>query len=128
MNAEQAKHRELCLEIVNLLEAIRDGGPDRGDQGICYHVEYDWETGQQYIEKWWDTSAAAFRAWPLFSGDYNYPITTGDQQDWEFDEAQARSTMWDRSTEYGRLRWELLDHLIAWYTKHAEVYDDPEVN
>lgn len=44
-----------------------------------------------------------FVEWPKFSGNTAYPIG------WL---ARVSATLWDRNTEYGQLRWELLEWLI----------------
>lgn len=57
-----------------------------------------------------DTAEALARhyalRWPKHSGDWYFPIPGG------VDAFYNCPDKWDRSTEYGRLRWELLDFLI----------------
>lgn len=50
--------------------------------------------------------------WPKWSGSYTYPIGTGiTSPSYEFGMAAERRTLWDKSTEYGQLRYELLTHI-----------------
>lgn len=58
-----------------------------------------------------------FERWPKFSGHIGFPVPA--PKEWGVDASDAYTltqeadTLWDRSTEYGRLRWELLDFLIT---------------
>lgn len=53
--------------------------------------------------------------WPHFTGDYVLPIpsTKPDKDNAEiYRETQRKRQLWDRRTKYGRLRWDLVNHLI----------------
>ena len=53
------------------------------------------------------------RLWPKYAeGVYAVPGTNGRCPAYSFSSAVDDGTLWDRSTEYGRLRWELLSFLI----------------
>lgn len=55
--------------------------------------------------------------WPKHSGLLNYPVPYIDSKDWGGDIAREKYidywdnslNMWDRNSEYGELRWELVD-------------------
>lgn len=50
--------------------------------------------------------------WPKHSGDGMYPIPSPDTAMTPHKAYHECSQMWDHNTEYGRLRWELLNWLI----------------
>lgn len=60
----------------------------------------------------------SFKTWPHYSGDISFPVPSPDVQieaiDAYFDNL---GVLWDRDTEYGRLRWDLLDHIIKEMSK-----------
>ena len=96
---------------MNILEAlihIRDQGPDHADAGICRCAT---------LLVGWDCShhiqVAAYE-WPKHSGLPAYPVpsTTATSARTAYWYALDSGTMWRRNTEYGKLRWELLDYLI----------------
>lgn len=48
------------------------------------------------------------KSWPKFSGFNLFPVS-----DWgSYHQAVVNGTLWDKSTDEGRLRFELLDYLI----------------
>ena len=54
--------------------------------------------------------------WPQYSGDIDFPVPgPAAAIDAYFD------NLWDRDTEYGRLRWDLLDHIIKEMSTDAEL-------
>ena len=55
-----------------------------------------------------------FTCWPKYSGDSMHPIPNVDgcNPSHQYHIARYDKTLWDRDTEYGRLRWGLLDYLI----------------
>lgn len=50
-----------------------------------------------------------FELWPKYSGSIVFPIPGGMLA---YNEAKLNDTLWDLNTEYGQLRWELLEWLI----------------
>lgn len=87
-------------ETEELLEELKQlhnlGG---GELGICKCVNYRHE----------QKLAKLFARWPKSSKNPVYPIPGGMEA---YANARLCRTMWDRSTEYGALRWELLEWLI----------------
>lgn len=94
MNQEQ-------LDLLDMLYGIRLNGPINSRSGICGNVSF-----RRCL-----ILDGLFKTWPKYSGNQEFPIQVGD-------EGPAATylyckNMWDKSTEYGQLRWELLDHCIA---------------
>lgn len=101
--------------MATLLEALiqlKTKGPVRKDAGICWNIDLG-------IRSWFDKEKIkqAFTTWPHFSGNSSYPIPSTHYPDPSY--AYDRTdNLWDRRTKYGRLRWDLLDHLIEYLEKH----------
>jgi len=96
--------------------------------GICYNV---WhvvrykpiflaDVFDQNVSDAWNMRDAVddwmhdtWKKWPSFSGNVNYPIVVGsndnEQAFWQFEETDDK---WNNNTEYGRLRWDLLSFLL----------------
>lgn len=88
------------------------------DCGICWNVTRVircdgmtptmYETSDRILSYFWED-------WEYFSGNNDYPVPMNREHRLEY---QAELTydftenMWDAETEYGKLRLELLDHLI----------------
>jgi hypothetical protein len=63
-----------------------------------------------------------FRKWPKFSGLTDYPIPHFKFTPIRaFHYAQSREILWDKETQYGWDRWELVDFLIEFY-KQCEMF------
>lgn len=70
-----------------------------------------------------DSLKESFTSWEKYSGNVSYPIYDKSLPEKAYDQFENASNefkMWDMSTEYGRLRHELLDHSIN-YFKAIEV-------
>lgn len=59
--------------------------------------------------KAWQTLKAAIARWPKHGGDMTYPVPGGEEA---YDAARETDSHWDVNSEYGRLRFELLDWVI----------------
>lgn len=57
--------------------------------------------------------------WPKFTGNYQFPVPGGS-----YIQAQQSRTLWDKSTQYGKNRWELLDFLIEQVQAMIQEIDD----
>ncbi|AXF53042.1 MAG: hypothetical protein [Caudoviricetes sp.] len=102
------------------------------EYGICYNVselsdQFDYADGDLYYE-WRRHKEKAFEAWGKYSWCEPYPIPAcehalakdgmgGFYRDpgEAFDYANWKGMMWNKRSEYGRTRHELLDHLINWF-------------
>lgn len=101
------EHNEekLYQELVALREFV--SRPDvRPGYGICGAVRHVTDPR---------TMRVRFAAWPGFSGDVVYPVTSSSTAlpaELEYYEALHFRTLWDEHTEYGKARRDLLDYLI----------------
>lgn len=101
-------------DLLTALKQLRENGPKNRDAGICcqfdLHGLYSSEERLQF--------RASFKTWPHYSGDDSFPVPSPDKSmdaiDAYFDK---NSDLWDRDTEHGRLRWDLLDHIIKEMSK-----------
>ena len=90
---------------LHLLKEIRDTAHYDSASGIC---------GSAYLYNLSTCSVRAmFETWEHFSGSVDYPI--GDYMDAD---RMYHNTInkYDKSTEYGRLRYKLIDHCIEYLT------------
>lgn len=118
----------LHARMLTRMLKLRDGEGVHPSYGICLNVgvctEYDGEN--QSVHQWLQDAA---KTWPKYSGSRAYPVPCpqGGNPEQAFDAAwmptSARSgpVLWDKSTPYGALRYELLDFFIAKLT--AELAD-----
>lgn len=90
------------------LKSIRKS--PRRSMGICRQLR-DMNAWDPWIYQ-------KFEKWPKFSGNIDFPVPKkylwvieGDPEN-AFWTTMADGDMWDRDTQYGRDRWELLDFLI----------------
>lgn len=97
------------LVLLTGLKNIRDNGPADDTYGLCYLLERECEE-YRYYDLLRTIRSRLFQRWPKFSGDKVYPIPGGEATfDAYFD---TNRNMWDKGTEYGRLRWDLLHWMI----------------
>lgn len=59
----------------------------------------------------------AFTTWPHFSGDKCYPVPSLHAEVEPGEMYDSVIYMWATNTEYGELRWALLDHVISEFEK-----------
>lgn len=101
-------------DLLTALKQLRENGPKNRDAGICSQFDlygsYSLKENRQF--------RASFETWPHYSGDDSFPVPSPyksmDAIDAYF---YTDNDLWDRDTEYGRLRWDLLDHIIAEMSK-----------
>ena len=87
--------------LLDMLYEIRLNGPINSRSGICGNVSF-----RRCL-----LLTELFKSWAKFSGNEEFPVQEGDvNPEWSY---AYNKKMWDKSTEYGQLRWELLDHCIA---------------
>lgn len=90
--------------------------------GICqnfyYRYKEDWGRGGMEEEgikisfgEAIDFLDGYFKRWPKFSGDIEYPVPHPERRPREAYDKSLR--MWERDTEYGKNRWELLEFIIG---------------
>lgn len=95
-------------DLLTALKQLRENGPKNRDVGICSQFYlYSSEQRRQFRD--------SFKTWPHYSGDISFPVPgTAAAIDAYFYDG---NDLWDRDTEYGRLRWDLLDHIIKELSK-----------
>lgn len=94
--------------ILSALLSIRDEGPRKTEIGICNNVMYQFDDYEKSIYQWLKDT---YVGWSKYSGDIDYPVPSTISN---LDPAQMYSefdNIW--VGEYGALRYELLDFLIA---------------
>ena len=91
-------------ELLAALIAVRDAGGN-ASHGICCSIA----TKVRDLTSSWKILDKLIAKWPKHSGYIQYPIKGGAIA---YCEAKNCAKLWDRSTEYGALRWELLEWLI----------------
>ena len=108
------EYLQFCL---NAALDIKAGNFDKR-YGICGNMEHkvDDEVPEECYDSW-QILKQAFRTWPKFSGDVNFPINDPYNRD-PAHRAYDYSPKW--IGEYGALRFELLDHVIDFLKKEIE--------
>lgn len=91
-------------ELLVALIKVRDADGDTNHGICCAILPY-----VKNIDAAWDRLDELFKQWPKYSGIIHHPIPGGGIV---YDKAKHSATLWDRNTEYGKLRWELLEWLI----------------
>jgi hypothetical protein len=96
-------------EIVENLKALRENGPRNDLFGICGNVP----NGRVQLKE------ELLKSWKWYTGCDSYPIPSDrekrpkrQQQELAAERYDEYGSHWDKDTEYGQLRWDLLDHLI----------------
>lgn len=101
-----------CLRAKQLRDVLKDIQRDatkkgvRLGGGICRQVRERIDNGETFG----DLLLYFFRSWPKYSGQASYPVCVdgkSGKEAWSF-----YSNCWDLDTEYGRLRHELVAHMI----------------
>lgn len=83
--------------------------------GICAAIQNSGIIHRTSLNLWRGNRYSAFAAWDKFSGSYSYPVPStkkGYSPGMMYDFCQ---NMWSKRTQYGRLRLELLEHLIKYF-------------
>lgn len=102
------------IDLLTTLKQLRENGPRIRSVGIC--CQFDLYGLHSEEER--RLFRASFTTWQHYSGDDSFPVPSPTRsisaQDYYFDKT---IDLWDRDTEYGRLRWDLLDHIIKELSK-----------
>lgn len=100
----------MSASLLEQLQALHKNGPQSMRHGICLQVS--WLAVKEH-----DTLQHLMVTWPAGTSDTTFPVPAS-RSDKTASSAQlayrkaSREQMWDRNTEYGQLRWELLEWLI----------------
>ena len=98
-------HKQRALtQLLWQLKELQEAGPKDPTLGICQVRTY--ETRPYFREIW--------EKWPKYSGMSLFPVPEfeGQQGKEAVDSFYKTNLLWDKNTEYGRNRWELLEWLI----------------
>lgn len=91
--------------LLKALISLRDKGPLNVTQGICHNVKrIGWDELANY------ELSDFMEGWPKHSRNNVYPIKVGEEH--PGNTYNKTENLWDRNTEYGQLRWELLNYMI----------------
>lgn len=96
-----SNNRELQHAFLKFVETIEDGSFGlHTSVGICsnfWRYCLNWEA-DVFLKQ-------IFPLWEKFSGEVSFPIKGGEKM---YLSSLYAGTLWDKSQEYGKLRWELL--------------------
>ena len=98
-------HKQRALtQLLWQLKELHAAGPKDPTLGICQVSTA--KTGPYFIEIW--------KKWPKYSGMDLFPVPEfeGQQGEEAEDSFYKTNLLWDKNTEYGRNRWELLEWMI----------------
>jgi len=100
------------MTLLEALIEIRDEQRHEPIYGICLNAEDNLRYSMTRTER--DAAMCrlygAMMLWPKYSGWPRYPVP---HPVLEPENAFYRCDLWDKATEYGQARWELLDFLIG---------------
>lgn len=102
------------LKVWEALEQVKPTGTDK-EHGICHNlvgVSHEHST-LPVRATFFSMCVDAYKDWPKYSGNEDFPVphNTHDCADAYYE----CINLWDRRTQYGKDRYELLNHLIQWY-------------
>lgn len=101
----------MSARLLEKLQELHTNGPAPYNHGICTQVSEHLTV----LEKGY--MLYLMRQWPERSGHIDWPVPasrtdTSPKAAYHKYMASDTKKMWDRNTEYGQLRWELLEWLI----------------
>lgn len=96
--------KDVVENLLSALTTIKKNGPQSRIDGICCAIT---DINPDYAAyEYDDLLEEIFFRWPKYSGSPQFPVPPG------YTAYMDIIDCWDRDTEYGQLRWELLDFLI----------------
>lgn len=101
----------MSARLLEKLQELHTNGPALHNYGICTQITRHLTIREGLY------MLHLMQQWPGHSGSRNYPVPASrtDRSSLAAQLKYAESStkqMWDRDTEYGQLRWELLEWLI----------------
>lgn len=111
-------------ELLKALKVVRDTPAFQFPElGICAGVEM-YYNGQGFIFDSADGQELKhlMSLWPKFSGRTFYPVPSTNEGQDAYGAFHECIACWDKNTEYGQLRWELLDFCIQ--RLEDRIYED----
>ena len=100
----------MSARLLEKLQELHTNGPAPYNHGICTQVSGITPLSRGYM-------LYLMQQWPGHSGGINFPVpanrtdTSPEAAHHKYMESNTKQ-LWDRNTEYGQLRWELLEWLI----------------
>ena len=113
--------RRVYESLLKLVKHLIDF-PDANTPAICAWVEGDIIISPGEIQS---VLHPIFKTWPKFSGSINFPVTTKRPGSPEYMYGEVRKVWggyWNRNTEYGANRRELLTFLI--HSLLTQIHDE----
>lgn len=110
--------------LLAALQELKDKGPTHEEYGICSNANTLMRSNQvpTDIRHHADYKLSLLaQQWEHYSGYPFYPVPHTERA---ADDAYTHyrvAPKWDKNTEYGHLRWELLDFLIATLSKSSAI-------
>lgn len=114
---------EFVSLVCEVLVEVQKRAEHEINAGICRHIDIilrtrmynganDGNNARVQLQSWID---AKMKSWPHHSGDAMYPVpaTLPDHTPREMFHNGWCYEKWSTDTEYGRLRWDLLAHLLT---------------
>lgn len=100
-------------KLLKDLKHLKENGPKHKFAGICYHTQTQAEELMECL----------FTYWPKYAGCEYFPVPSDNENytAYEAYDTLHNDDKWDRDTQYGRDRWELLDFLIE-FLEDCSVY------
>lgn len=105
---------EVLRRVRRTLVRVRSTGPRQPHAGICeaLRTSGEYQSASDDVQRLMKIAMRrAMMSWSKYSGDPVYPVPGGP------DAYMENRDKWLRLTEYGRLRWELLDWVIQEVTE-----------
>ena len=113
-------YKEIVDILVSLKEDVMCGVNEYPNVGICNIIEC--KASSNIYTVWVNTCDEAVKSWDKFSGNHLYPVPSPDKDKLPGECYLYVENKWDG--EYGKLRMELLDHLIEWYSTLTDEEDE----
>ncbi len=108
--------REVKLQLLRALESIQTHGPVRETWGLCPHINHMMAYYHAFPAV--EDLRGRWSRWPRYSGLMGCPVPGPEGMD-PGHAYRIINNKWDRNTEYGQARWELLAWLIEDLEKEA---------
>lgn len=102
-------HKKILLKSLKNLRSrkwyVGLGLSSHSKRGICHYVNNETIFNSGKLEKY-------FKTWKHYSGSYHYPVPSTIEGMDAHQMFRTNTYKFDMFTKYGRLRWNLLNHII----------------
>lgn len=117
---------EVGYKVLQVLRLMREEGPLLRNSGICANADVLTRiVGDACRFVGWMHAFGRVDEWPHYSGSMTFPVPprtnlqgplVGEVSEGMYQQVDDK---WDTTTEYGLLRWDLLDYLIKQAERHG---------